>query len=44
MGYTITEKILLGHTKAKAVKPGDFITAKVDFCFGNDITAPIAIK
>ncbi|MGB2705816.1 MAG: 3-isopropylmalate dehydratase large subunit, partial [Candidatus Omnitrophota bacterium] len=42
--YTITEKILLGHTKAKAVKPGDFITAKVDFCFGNDITAPIAIK
>lgn len=44
MGYTITEKILLAHTKAKAVKPGDFITAKVDFCFGNDITAPIAIK
>lgn len=43
MGYTITEKILRAHTKKKSIKPGDFINAKVDFCFGNDITAPIAI-
>lgn len=43
MGYTITEKILRAHTKKKAIKPGDFINAKIDFCLGNDITAPIAI-
>lgn len=45
MGYTITEKILLSHAiGVKAVKPGDFIRAKVDICLGNDITSPIAIK
>jgi len=44
MGYTIIEKILKAHTKAKSIKPGDFISAKVDFCLGNDLTAPIAIK
>lgn len=44
MGYTITEKILLAHTKEKSIRPGDFIYAKVDIALGNDITAPIAIK
>jgi 3-isopropylmalate/(R)-2-methylmalate dehydratase large subunit len=44
MGYTITEKILLRHTKAKEVRPGRFIDAKVDICLGNDITAPFAIE
>ena len=44
MGYTITEKILKSHTKQKSIKPGDFISAKVDFCLGNDLTAPIAIS
>ncbi len=45
MGYTITEKILLAHAPgAKTMAPDDFIMAKVDFCFGNDITAPIAIR
>ena len=43
MGYTITEKILLKHSKAKEVHPGQFIDAKVDLCLGNDITAPLAI-
>ncbi len=43
MAYTITEKILKAHTKAKSVEPGDFIVANIDFCLGNDITAPIAI-
>ena len=28
---------------AKTIKPGDFIWADVDFCLGNDITAPLAI-
>jgi len=45
MGYTISEKILLSHAiGVKDIAPGDFLMAKVDFCFGNDITAPIAIR
>ncbi|MBL7156978.1 MAG: 3-isopropylmalate dehydratase large subunit [Candidatus Omnitrophica bacterium] len=44
MGYTITEKILRSHIKKKSIKPGDFINAKIDFCLGNDVTAPIAIE
>ena len=44
MAYTITEKILLAHTKENSIAPGDFIYAKIDMALGNDITAPIAIK
>lgn len=44
MGYTITEKILLKHTKANEIHPGEFINAKVDISLGNDITAPLAIE
>lgn len=44
MSYTITEKILLKHTKLKEIHPGEFINAKVDLCLGNDITAPFAIE
>lgn len=43
MGYTITEKILLGHTDKKLISPGDLIECKVDLALGNDITAPLAI-
>lgn len=43
MGYTITEKILLAHTNKKSISCGEFINARVDLCFGNDITAPLAI-
>ena len=42
MGLTLIEKILLKHSLSEKLK--DFIYAKVDFCFGNDITAPLAIK
>ena len=44
MAYTIAEKILLAHCGKKHIKPGDFIEARVDLAFGNDITAPLAIK
>jgi 3-isopropylmalate/(R)-2-methylmalate dehydratase large subunit len=44
MPYTITEKILLKHTKLKEIHPGEFIDARVDLCLGNDITAPLAIE
>lgn len=40
---TITEKILARAAGKDAVEPGDLIMAKVDFCLGNDITAPVAI-
>jgi len=42
MGLTLAEKILLAHTDKKKLE--DFIYPKVDFCFGNDITAPLAVK
>ncbi len=44
MGKTITEKILMAHTKLKEIHPGQLINARVDIALGNDITAPIAIK
>ena len=44
MGMTIAEKILASHAGLKRVSPGELVWAKVDFCLGNDITAPIAIK
>ena len=43
MGQTIIQKILAEHAKRKEVFPGEFINVKVDFAFGNDITAPVAI-
>jgi 3-isopropylmalate/(R)-2-methylmalate dehydratase large subunit len=43
MGMTITEKILAAAAGKETVTPGELITAKVDFCLGNDITAPVAI-
>jgi 3-isopropylmalate/(R)-2-methylmalate dehydratase large subunit len=42
MGLTLIEKILLNHSSSK--KLNDFIYANIDFCFGNDITAPLAVK
>ncbi len=42
MGLTLLEKILLKATPKKHLE--DFIYAKVDFCFGNDVTAPLAVK
>ena len=42
MGLTLIEKILLKHSLSKKLE--DFIYVTVDFCFGNDITAPLAIK
>lgn len=44
MGMTISEKILAAHAGKDFVEPGEIIDVKVDFCLGNDITAPIAIQ
>ncbi len=43
MGMTITEKLLARAAARDSVAPGDLIMARVDFCLGNDITAPVAI-
>lgn len=42
MRLTLIEKILKKHTESKQLQ--DFIYPKVDFCFGNDITAPLAVQ
>jgi 3-isopropylmalate/(R)-2-methylmalate dehydratase large subunit len=43
-GKTLAEKILSDHTESGDVKAGQIVEVSVDFCFGNDITAPLAIK
>lgn len=42
MGLTLAEKIILRASSKKKLE--DFVYAKVGFCFGNDITAPLAVK
>lgn len=44
MGMTLTEKILASHAGLGRVSPGDLVEAKIDFCFANDITAPLAFR
>ena len=44
MPFTISEKILAAHAAREAVRPGELIEAQLDFVFGNDITAPLAIQ
>ncbi len=44
MVMTLAENIIAAHTEQGEVRAGEFVYAGVDFCLGNDITAPIAIK
>ncbi len=44
MGMTLTEKILSSRSGGGRLRPGDLIEAGVDFCFANDVTAPLAIR
>jgi 3-isopropylmalate/(R)-2-methylmalate dehydratase large subunit len=41
---TITEKILARAAGLDSVKPGDFVTTRLDLVLANDITAPISIR
>jgi 3-isopropylmalate/(R)-2-methylmalate dehydratase large subunit len=41
---TIVEKILAAHSGRQQVRPGDFITVKADFIFGNEQGGELAIK
>ena len=44
IAMTISEKILAAHAGLDKVQPGQLIEVDVDFCFGNDVTAPLAIE
>ena len=44
MGSTISEKILAAHCGEREVRPGEFISARVDLALANDLTAPLCIK
>ncbi|MBC7360467.1 MAG: 3-isopropylmalate dehydratase large subunit [Desulfacinum sp.] len=44
MSMTLAEKILAAHSGRERVEPGELLEVSVDFCLGNDITAPIAIQ
>jgi 3-isopropylmalate/(R)-2-methylmalate dehydratase large subunit len=43
MAMTMTEKILARAAGKESIAPGELIMAKLDFCFGNDVTAGVAI-
>jgi 3-isopropylmalate/(R)-2-methylmalate dehydratase large subunit len=43
MAMTMTEKIMARAAGKESVAPGELIMAKLDFCFGNDVTAGVAI-
>ncbi len=43
MAMTMTEKILARAAGKESVVPGELIMAKLDFCFGNDVTSGVAI-
>lgn len=44
MGMTITQKILAQHAGLREVRAGDLIEAGLDWCLGNEVTTPPAIK
>jgi len=44
MAMTMTQKIIAAHCGVDSVKTGDIVMADVDFVFGNDVTAPVAIN
>ncbi len=44
VGMTIIEKILAAKSGKDAVRPGEFVTAKLDLVLMNDVTAPLAIE
>ncbi len=43
MAMTMTQKILAAHSDVSEVHAGQLIQCNLDFCFGNDITTPVAI-
>ena len=44
MGYTVTEKILLAHSDADHVEPGQVVMVRCDVVLANDVTGPLAFR
>ena len=44
MGLTLAEKILLAHTDADTVSPGDIVMVRCDVVMTNDISGPMAFR
>ncbi|MFN0155652.1 MAG: 3-isopropylmalate dehydratase large subunit [Gaiella sp.] len=44
MGRTLVEKILLAHTEADDLAPGDIVVVRCDVVMTNDISGPIAFR
>lgn len=44
MGHTLAEKILLNHTDADDVRPGDIVLVRCDLVMANDVSGPVAFR
>src|SRR5450830_119069 len=44
MGYTVAEKILLAHSDADQVEPGQVIMVRCDVVLANDVSGPMAFR
>jgi 3-isopropylmalate/(R)-2-methylmalate dehydratase large subunit len=44
LGHTLAEKILLAHTEADDVRPGDVVMVRCDVVMANDISGPVAFR
>lgn len=44
MGHTLAEKILLAHSDADDVAPGDIVMVRCDVVMANDVTGPVAFR
>ena len=44
MGRTLAEKILLAHTEADDLAPGDFVMVRCDVVMANDLGGPLAAR
>jgi 3-isopropylmalate/(R)-2-methylmalate dehydratase large subunit len=44
MGHTLAEKILLAHTDAEDLAPGDFAMVRCDVVMANDLGGPLAAR
>ena len=44
MGLTLAEKILLAHTQADEIRPGDIVMVRCDVVMANDISGSVAFR
>ena len=44
MGYTLTEKILIEHSNADHLAPGDVVLVRCDVVMANDVSGPVAFR